>query len=265
MPRSPLQGILLGTADATPQPHRGQSATFVQYKDYRFLVDIGSGALQKLVEMGESPSDLHAVFLTHAHLDHLGDLLFLFFGIGAQTIPRQFPLALYASEQTLTHVRAMYDAFAPWTARDPDAVTWNPIAAHQHLDIGGLRLRTSNVHHTESSIAYQWETPDGHRLAIPGDTGVCAPLLEFVRDVDTLILECGSDPAHPVPTHLTPEQVLEVLNYAQPNQAYIVHCASTLNREELRAYFKSSYDGTLYLAEDCDRFGVPCAIEPSST
>jgi len=256
MHRPPFHGILLGTADATPQPYRGQSATFVQYQDQRFLVDIGSGALQKLVEMNESPSDLDAIFLTHAHLDHLGDLLFFFFGIGAKTIPRDKPLALYGSHQTLTHVRAMYDAFAPWTARDPSAVTWHPLHVGQDVEFGGLRVETGAVRHTESSVAYRWHTPVGQTLVIPGDTGLCPSLIDFMRGAHTVLLECGSDPKHPVDTHLTPAQVVDVLQQTRPTQAYIVHCASTLNRAELSEYLQSSYDGTLYLAEDCDRFQI---------
>lgn len=256
MTRPPLQGILLGTADATPQADRGQSATFVQTPSYRFLVDVGSGALQKLVRTGHSPSEIDAIFLTHAHLDHLGDLLFYFFGIGAKTIPRSKPLTLYGSAQTLAYVRGMYDVFSHWTARDPSAVVWIPVDAGQCFCVGDLVVRTSSVHHTESSLAYRWETPCGKSLAMTGDTGVHAPLIDFVQGADVLIVECGSDPASPVETHLTPQQLVDFLDASRPKRAYIVHCASTIDRVELDAFLRASYDGMWHLADDCDPFVI---------
>lgn len=257
MIRPPFQGILLGTADATPQPDRGQSATFVQTPSYQFLVDVGSGALQKLVQAGHSPSDIDAVFLTHAHLDHLGDLLFYFFGIGVKTIPRTTPLHVYGSAQTLKYAREIYDVFSHWTARDPNAVQWIPISTHQCFQAGDLLVQTSSVHHNESSLAYRWETQCGASLVITGDTGVHPPLVEFAQKADVLVVECGSDPASPIDTHLTPQQLLEFLQATRPREAYIVHCASTLDRAKLDAFLRASYDGIWHLANDGDRFAAP--------
>lgn len=256
MTRPHLHGILLGTADATPQPDRGPSATFVHHDTHRFLVDIGSGAIQKLAAFGISASSLDALYLTHAHGDHLGDLLYLLFGIGVGVIAREHPLKLIGSAMTLGYVREFYDVFARWTDRVPERFEWMEVEAGARFTLGALKVQTHAVHHTDGSLAYRWTHPDGASIAITGDTGAHRELAEFVRGVNTLIVECGSDPENPVPTHLSPEQLLALLQTARPKVAHIVHCAATLDRTALDSLVQTSYDGVAHLANDGDRFYV---------
>lgn len=250
----PLRFITLGTADATPQADRGPSSTFVQYESQRFLVDIGSGALQKLVRAGCTASDLDALFLTHAHVDHLGDLLPLLFGIGVGVIARTKPLTLYTSAATFEHVREMSHAFHHWTSRKDELLRWVEVAPEQQFEMGALRVHTGSVNHTESSVAFKWETPDGRTLAIPGDTGTHPPLVEFVRNVDGLIIECGSDPEFPVETHLTPTQLGALLTDAQPKHTWVVHVAPAVRDQQLDSLLKASYGGLVSFPNDLDDF-----------
>lgn len=251
-----MHGILLGTADATPQPDRGPSATFVHSDEHRFLVDIGSGAVQKLAAAGVSPASIDALYLTHAHGDHLGDLLYLLFGIGVGVIARAQPLTLIGSAFTLRLVREMYDVFARWTDRVPERITWMPVEENARFTVGDLRVTTHAVNHTEGALAYRWENTAGARLAITGDTGAYPPLADFVRGVDTLIVECGSDPNDPVPSHLSPQELLDLLHAAQPKMTHVVHCAATMDRPALDSLLQTSYDGAIRLADDGDRFYV---------
>lgn len=252
----PLRFVTLGTADATPQANRGPSSTFVQYESQRFLVDIGSGALQKLLRAGCTPSELDAVFLTHAHVDHLGDLLPLLFGVGVGVIKRDRPLTLYASAQTFEHVRGMHHAFEQWTERKRELLRWVEVVPHQQFELGALRVHTGSVHHTDSSVAFKWETPDGRTLAIPGDTGTHPPLIDFVREVDGMIIECGSDPKRPVDTHLTPQQLSDLLGAAQPKHAWVVHLAPALYDQPLDSLLKASYAGRVTFPSDLDSFVI---------
>lgn len=254
MNAAPLHVVLLGTANAEPQADRGPTSTFVRWGTQRFLVDIGSGALQKLHRAGGTPSTLDAVFLTHAHVDHLGDLLPLLFGIGVGTIARDYPLTIYGSAKTFEYVRQMHQAFGHWTARKPELLRWVEVAPHMSFEIGALGVYTSTVHHTDSSVAYKWETPDGRTLAIPGDTGVHAPLADFVRGVDALIIECGSHPDTPIDTHLAPQQLAALLNDAQPAQTWVVHCAPALYALPLDSTLRASYAGRVHFPNDLDAF-----------
>lgn len=249
-----LRFVTLGTADATPQADRGPSSTFVHYKSQRFLVDIGSGALQKLLRTGSTASDLDALFLTHAHVDHLGDLLPLLFGIGVGVIARSKPLTLYTSAATFEHVREMSRAFHHWTGRRDELLQWVEVAPGQQFEMGALRVHTGSVNHTESSVAFKWETADGRTLAIPGDTGTHPPLVDFVRRVDGLLIECGSHPNCPVETHLTPKQLGELLTAAQPKHTWVVHVAPALRAQPLDSLLKASYDGVVSFPDDLDEF-----------
>ena len=48
----------------------------------RFIFDVGGGTIQNLWSLEISPAELDKLFLTHLHLDHVGDFHVLFDGMG---------------------------------------------------------------------------------------------------------------------------------------------------------------------------------------
>lgn len=256
MSRSPIRFVTIGTGNAYPQAYRGPTSTLIRYQQQQIVVDLGSGALQKLCAVGAPPSLIDAVFLTHAHIDHLSDLQALLFGIAVGTIVREQPLAIYASSDTLAFVHAMRAAFGRWLSRHEERVIWHEIAPAQRRMVGALLLETATVQHTDSSVAYKFSTADGRSLAIPGDTGVHPPLEAFVRGVDALIIECGSDPNAPVETHLTPEQLRALLIQAEPKTSFIVHRPPALYDYPLEAFLQEAYSGNVVIPNDLDAFEI---------
>jgi len=71
----PTELILLGTA-AAPMPvaGRGGVASALIVGDRIYLVDCGRGSPSAFVDVGLDFSKLDAVFITHLHVDHVGDL-----------------------------------------------------------------------------------------------------------------------------------------------------------------------------------------------
>jgi ribonuclease Z len=48
----------------------------------KFVFDVGGGTVQNLWSLEYSPAELDKLFLTHLHLDHVGDFHVLFDGMG---------------------------------------------------------------------------------------------------------------------------------------------------------------------------------------
>ncbi len=248
--------VTLGTADGTPQADRGPSSTYVTHHDFRFLVDIGSGALQKLMRVGGDPSSLDAVFLTHAHVDHIGDLLPLLFGIAVGTIRRKSPLVIYGSEETLRYAHALGDAFAYWLDRLGNRVDYRIVEPTDRFCLHNTTVTIGTVEHTSSSVAYRWQFPNKKCLVICGDTGVHPPLVSFAQDADALLIECGSDPASPLPHHLTPTQLVALLRATRPATAYVVHRPPTLLSDDIETTIEETYGGTIVFPRDLDGFMI---------
>jgi glyoxylase-like metal-dependent hydrolase (beta-lactamase superfamily II) len=81
---------LLGTGSPAPLPERQGSAVLLSLDQEHLLVDAGRGVTTQLVRAGVAPQELSAIFLTHHHYDHignLGDLLLTAWHGGSTSLP----------------------------------------------------------------------------------------------------------------------------------------------------------------------------------
>lgn len=256
MSHPPLRFVCIGTGNSEPQADRGPTSTLIRYREQRIVVDLGSGALQKLAAADAHPSEVDAICLTHLHIDHISDLQALLFGISVETIPRQKPLDIYASSETLAYVLAMKTSLGKWLSRRDDLLRWHEVTTNDAFVIGDVQVMTSTVNHSSSSVALKFITPEAQTLAIPGDTGPHAPLEDFLRGVDAAVIECGSDPSDPVPTHLSPEELRALLVAANPKRAFVVHRPVRMQSYPLEAFLQEQYTGQVIVPNDLDAFDL---------
>src|SRR5882672_5951119 len=66
-----IKVTLLGTGSPPPVMNRFGPSTLVEAGGERLLFDAGRGALQRLFQMQVPIKDVHALFLTHLHSDHV--------------------------------------------------------------------------------------------------------------------------------------------------------------------------------------------------
>jgi len=96
---SPNSVIALGTAGGpVANPLRAQPAHVVMNGDAPILIDCGEGAMGRSKGAGIEYRDVHHLFLTHHHFDHIGSL-FACLGLNMMT-QRQKPLTIYGPPGT---------------------------------------------------------------------------------------------------------------------------------------------------------------------
>ena len=193
-----------GTGTPIPHPDRAGAGTHVQYGDIRLQFDAGRNTMTRLVQMGLSPRDLSAVFLTHYHSDHvvgLTDVLLTHWvmdwadewpelpvvsptGPTASFVDRMFSIwdddlavrAAHGSRSTQPRVR-------PVAFDVPDGLVevWSQ---------GEVRVLAGQVRHepVEGAVGYRIETPDGV-VAISGDTRVCDEMAVLCDGADVVVYE----------------------------------------------------------------------------
>lgn len=161
----------------------GGNATVVEAREgphtHRVVIDCGFSLREfetRLARAGLQASDLHAVFVTHEHGDHVGCAL---------SLARRHRLPLWTSRGTWRAIGSPDDNGVDLRfARDGEAI-----------QIGSLSLLPYTVPH-DAAEPLQLRCSDGVRhLGVLTDAGsATAHLLERLRGCDALLLECNHDP-----------------------------------------------------------------------
>jgi len=142
----------------------------------RLLIDAGFSLRElesRLARAELQPTDLHAVFVTHEHGDHIGC---------AAALADRYALPLWMSRGTWRAIGA------------PDLSTLRYARDEQGIDLGELQVTPFTVAH-DAEEPLQLRCTDGARsLGIVTDVGSATPhLLDQLRGVDALLLECNHD------------------------------------------------------------------------
>ena len=156
------------------------NATLVQAvgpRPFRLLVDCGLGLRQlsyRLDEAGLRPDDIHAVFITHEHGDHIGC---------ARSLSLRYRIPVWMSHGTHAALGAPdFDGLLQ-TVRDGE-----PIA------LGGLQLTPFTVPHDAREPLQLTCTDGSAKLGILTDLGhATVHVLAHLKACDAVLLECNHD------------------------------------------------------------------------
>jgi phosphoribosyl 1,2-cyclic phosphodiesterase len=143
----------------------------------RLLIDCGFSLREvesRLGRVGLRGDDLHAVFVTHEHGDHIGC---------AVALARKHQLPLWMSRGTWSAIGSPDCADLVRFARDGQAI-----------DLGELQLMPFTVAH-DAQEPLQLRCHDGNRhLGVLTDVGtITAHLIAHLQKLDALLLECNHD------------------------------------------------------------------------
>ena len=136
----------------------GGNATFLQFGSMNLLVDIGCSC-KRITEamngIGQRPEDLHAIFITHDHGDHIQ---------GLEVFSRRYHIPVFASERTWNGIRA-------FSRNNIDADLGNIFKEDQSFCYRGLEVYPfSTPHDSAGSVGYRF-SQNGTIISITTDLG----------------------------------------------------------------------------------------------
>ncbi len=172
--------VMLGTTGYHPNDRRQTLCSVIP--ECGVMLDAGTGMYRAGRYLETSELD---IFLTHAHLDHVIGLTFLFDVIRERDLTR---ITVHGSPPTLAALDEHLFAEALFPARPP--CEFRPLTADVELPRGG-RLSCFALEHPGGVLGYRLDWP-GHCMAYVTDTtaAVDADYVAKIEGVDLLIHEC---------------------------------------------------------------------------
>jgi len=239
-----MRVVVLGSTGYHPNEIRHTSCLMIP--ELGIVLDAGTGMFRvrdRLV------TEELLIFLSHAHLDHVFGLTFLFDVLHQRPTKRVIVYAeatkLAAIQEHLLH-ELLFPVKLPCEYR--------PLTGDVDLP-GGGRLNHFPVDHPGASVGFRLEWP-GHSLAYVTDTSAdpAADYVERLGGVDLLIHECNFDDSlreHAILTgHSTTTPVAQVARAAGVRRLILTHLNSISNAvdpvglEVARAIFPQTWLAT---------------------
>lgn len=255
--------IFLGTAAALPVADRGNTAlAIVNDPDTPgLLIDTGGDIYSALCRAKLAQDELSDLFITHAHIDHIGSLPSLIEGyrLGG----RHSPLHIYGLPEVIDITRQIVELFRyeltldTWTF----PVTFNPVEDGQRLPLGGMPAIIARMDHTLPSA--------GLRLALPGgdftytsDTQPTPAIRRLAQGSRALVTECtylheGVNYAR-VSRHMTALEAAQEATACGVEMLGLVHLgvAAGWTPDDARAEAAQAFSGNILIPNDGDNVNL---------
>lgn len=172
--------ILLGTTGYHPNDTR-QTACFM-LPELGVVLDAGTGFYRVRQFLRTRELD---IYLTHAHLDHVVGITYLFDVLRDKAMDR---VTVHGEAAKLAAIETHLLAESLFPAKPP--CEFRPLGTSESLPLGG-KLSYFPLEHPGGAVGYRLDWP-GHSLAYVTDTTAAAnsSYLSAIRGVDVLLHEC---------------------------------------------------------------------------
>jgi len=181
---------MLGTGNALVTRCYNTCFTLHSQSGALLLVDAGggNGILTQLERAGIAYSDIHNLFITHAHTDHLLGCIWMM----RMALQFRFPLHVWSHHKVLDLLLEICRQILP----PKEAAGIGTIVMIHYLEdgdcfeVGDIQLQCFDIHSSkERQFGFTAQMPDGQRLCCLGDEPY-SPLCErYVKDADWLLSE----------------------------------------------------------------------------
>lgn len=209
-----MRAILLGTSNAIPTAQADHTYFVLDLLSGPVLIDCGGAPGHRLLQLGLDPLRLQAVFLTHAHADHIYGLPALVQHLWLARPEKE--LLVLGLEETLRAGRSLVeDGFGLGQAR----IRWQPLPAEAGYPAwqgDGLSLTSFPVRHVRPTLGLSIG-----QLTYSCDTAPCPEVVEAARGARVLVHEATV--LEPSEGHSTLEDAARAAAEAEVEELVAIH------------------------------------------
>lgn len=240
---------LIGTGTCSYNPNRMSSSVFVELDEGNFIFDFGRGVSHRLVfELGFDINDIHTIWLSHFHPDHVSDIIPFFHALSWS---KSGWLKNKSSENLIKIIGPVglenfWDKLLglyPY----PDLIRYELLPQVKIIE---LNKKTFNLFNTEFELA---KLPHANNTAIKfnignkkivlgGDCPFSEEEISFVSGSDIAVIDSG---------HKSDEEIIQTAVLSQANKLILTHIDRDLNIQDLnRKASANNYKGKIIEGRD---------------
>jgi ribonuclease Z len=264
-----LRVTLLGTGSPRPDIERFGPSTLVEYKNQKYLFDVGRGTTIRLAQIGIAPSQIDHLFLTHLHSDHISG--FADFWLTGWIWQRKKPLNVFGPEGIegfVKHINAAFSKDISFRRKQTNLSTKGLILDTEIIRAGivyendDVTITAIPVEHgaVEDAYAFRFDTAQ-HAILISGDTTYSERLVEYGKNLDLLVHELAVIKPILVENnfklkriadyHSSLDDVEKVVEQIRPKQTILNHLLIIgVQEEELNKEIQSRFGASVSLGHD---------------
>ena len=184
--------VFLGTSHGYPEPGKRCSSTLIEVGESRYIIDMGTQAVEDLIARNIPLASVKAVFVTHLHGDHTNGLL-SFVDVCSWKFKNSDPI-IYLPGDT-ENARECIRAWLACNGTPMRPFDFRSVQEGVLFEDGVIRVTAYRTKHMEHSYAYLVEA-EGKRVLFSGDLSAKGPQEDFpvaVLDepLDLAICECA--------------------------------------------------------------------------
>ena len=234
---------VIGYWGGYPKKNAASSGYLLEHKEFKLLIDCGSGVLAKLQNVTQ-PEDLNAVILSHYHPDHIAD-------IGVLQHARLIQGFLGKEQPTLPVYGHTFDQpeFGKLTYKSiTEGIAYNPDVP---LTVGPFKISFLKTNHPVPCYAMRIEA-DGKTLVYTADSSFKEEFIEFSRQADVLLCECNfyGNQNGKSAGHMNSIEAGQFAQKAEVKQLILTHLPHYGNLEELMTEASGQFSGIIKLADE---------------
>ncbi len=191
-----IRVIWLGTANAHAMNFYNTCFAIRDHKK-TFLVDSGGGQflIRQLQKAQIGYNDIHDIFITHNHLDHILGLFFLLRDIAHRMDDDKYDgdLRIFGSKEVINTIRKSCDLLLDRVTKYFDnRIKFIEIHNGETFNIIGQEVTFFDTHsETKEQFGFTMKTKNDVRFAYLGDVPYVDDEYEYVKDVDYLVHEAA--------------------------------------------------------------------------
>lgn len=244
---------ILGSGTCIPSGRRGSSGYLVTLDSTRVLFDCGNGVTWKLEKSGVNYLDIDHIFITHMHPDHNSDLIpFLFATKYPAEKQRTKKLYLWGPKGFCSFLQSIQDIYENWL--NPLHTEISEMDKNEY-NFDEFNLFTIKTGHTENSLAFRLESR-GKSLVYSGDTDYFEGFIDFANGCDILLIECSLPDSLKRKGHLTPSEVIKIVNKVNPGIVVLTHLYPVCDTENIYEKIDKETGSQVILGEDFLRISI---------